>query len=121
MEREIGARFGPFDLSMIEIGAWHPAWGSIHLGPENALKAFEMLGGGMLLPIHWGTFDLALHAWDEPIETLLAHAEVSGARVLTPVIGRPTEPSLVDAPTPWWRAGMVSSTAGQRWLPALSD
>jgi L-ascorbate metabolism protein UlaG (beta-lactamase superfamily) len=118
---EIGKRFGPFDLSMIEIGAWHPAWGSIHLGPENALRAFEMLGGGTLLPIHWGTFDLALHAWDEPIETLLTHAKRSGARVVTPVIGRPTEPTHVDGPTPWWRAESVTSPVGQRWLPALSD
>jgi L-ascorbate metabolism protein UlaG (beta-lactamase superfamily) len=119
--REIGMRYGPFDLSMIEIGAWHPAWGSIHLGPENALKAFEMLGGGTLVPIHWGTFDLALHPWDEPIETLLMHATTTAARVLTPVIGRPTEPSRVEGPTPWWRAGTASSAVGQRWLPALSD
>ena len=59
---------------MIEIGAWHPAWGSIHLGPANALRAFDMLGGGTFLPIHWGTFDLGLHAWDEPIETLMSLA-----------------------------------------------
>lgn len=38
----VGERFGPFDLVMLEIGAWHPAWGTIHLGPENALKVFEM-------------------------------------------------------------------------------
>jgi L-ascorbate metabolism protein UlaG (beta-lactamase superfamily) len=119
--REIGTRFGPFDLSMVEIGAWHPAWGSIHLGPENALRAFEMLGGGTLLPIHWGTFDLALHAWEEPIETLLTHAKATGAHVLTPVIGRPTEPARVEGPTPWWRTSAVSSAVGQRWLPALSD
>ena len=38
---EIGRRYGPFDVSMIEIGAWHPAWGSIHLGPANALLALR--------------------------------------------------------------------------------
>ena len=48
------------------------------------MRAFEMLGGGTLLPIHWGTFDLALHAWDEPPETLLGLAEKTGARVITP-------------------------------------
>ena len=102
-------RFGPFDLVMLEIGAWHPAWGDIHLGPENALAAFEMLGGGTLLPVHWGTFDLALHAWDEPAETLLALADRSGARVLTPLLGRPFEPAHVEAPTPWWRAVRAGS------------
>jgi hypothetical protein len=56
---------------MIEIGAAHPAWADIHLGPVNAMRAFEMLGGGTFLPIHWGTFDLALHTWEEPAETLV--------------------------------------------------
>jgi L-ascorbate metabolism protein UlaG (beta-lactamase superfamily) len=97
-------RFGPFDVTMLEIGAWHPSWGDIHLGPENALRAFELLGGGALLPVHWGTFDLALHAWDEPAETLLSLAEPSHARVLTPLLGRPFEPAHVEAPTRWWRA-----------------
>ena len=99
----VGERFGPFDVVMLEIGAWHPAWGDIHLGPENALRAFEMLGKGTLLPVHWGTFDLGLHAWDEPAETLLTLAEPAGARVLTPVLGRPFEPAHVEGPTPWWR------------------
>jgi L-ascorbate metabolism protein UlaG (beta-lactamase superfamily) len=100
---EIGKRFGPFDLTMLEIGASHPAWADIHLGPANAMTAFQMLGGGTLLPIHWGTFDLALHEWDEPPETLLSLAAKSGEKVITPPIGRPVEPSLVVAPTPWWR------------------
>ena len=99
----IGDRFGPFDVSMIEIGASNPAWADIHLGPVNAIRAFEMLGSGTLLPIHWGTFDLALHPWDEPVETLLAKAEQTGARVLTPPLGRPIEPAYVQGPTPWWR------------------
>ncbi len=68
---ETHARFGAFDLVMLEIGAFHPAWGGIHLGPENALAAHGLLGGGPLLPIHWGTFNLALHPWDDPVETLL--------------------------------------------------
>jgi len=97
-------RFGSFDVIMLEIGAYHPAWGSIHPGPENALRAFDLLGKGTLLPIHWGTFDLALHPWDEPAETLVSLAEASGARVLTPALGRPFEPAHMEGPTPWWRA-----------------
>lgn len=100
---DIGRRLGPFELSMIEIGAANPAWHGIHLGPENALKAFSLLGGGTLLPIHWGTFDLALHRWDEPIETLLRLGEPIGVKIVTPRLGRPIEPSRVDGPTPWWR------------------
>ncbi|KYF69333.1 MBL fold metallo-hydrolase [Sorangium cellulosum] len=101
---DIGRRHGPFDLVMLEVGAYHPAWGAIHLGPENALTAFQMLGGGTLLPVHWGTFNLALHDWDEPAETLLSLAAERGARVVTPQIGAAIEPEHVDAPTPWWRA-----------------
>lgn len=99
----IGQRFGPFDLSLIEIGASNPAWADIHLGPVHAMSAFEMLGGGTLLPIHWATFDLALHRWDEPAETLVTLADKNGARVLTPKLGRPIEPELVESTPRWWR------------------
>ena len=70
-------RLGPFDLVMLEVGAFHPAWGDIHLGPANALKALAMLGGGAFLPVHWGTFCLAMHAWDQPAEELLELAPKS--------------------------------------------
>jgi L-ascorbate metabolism protein UlaG (beta-lactamase superfamily) len=99
----IGERFGPFDLTLLEIGASHPAWADIHLGPANAIKAFDMLGGGTLMPVHWGTFDLALHPWDEPPETLLALAEPQKVRVITPRPGQPIEPQLVVTANPWWR------------------
>lgn len=100
---EIGRRYGPFDLVMLEVGAFHPSWGTIHLGPENALEALTMLGGGTLLPVHWGTFNLALHDWDDPAETLVRLAPERGARVLTPRLGEVFEPSRLDGPTPWWR------------------
>ncbi|MBX3230839.1 MAG: MBL fold metallo-hydrolase [Labilithrix sp.] len=92
---------GRFDLVMLEIGAFHEAWGDIHLGPVNALAAHRMLGGGTLLPVHWGTFDLALHAWDEPAETLVAHA--AGTHVVTPRLGRAIEPVRIERIDPWWR------------------
>jgi L-ascorbate metabolism protein UlaG (beta-lactamase superfamily) len=97
----IAARHGPFDLVLLEVGAWHHAWGDIHLGPKNALIALDWLGGGTLLPVHWGTFNLALHAWDEPAETLLQRAH--GRRIITPPLGSPVEPERLDGPTPWWR------------------
>lgn len=99
----IGQRLGPFDLVMLEIGAFHPAWGDIHLGPANALKALAMLGGGTLLPVHWGTFSLALHAWDEPAETLWRLAAAEGVRIITPRLGEPISPLRHDGVSPWWR------------------
>jgi len=115
---DIGRRHGPFDLVMLEIGAFHPSWGSIHLGPANALEAHALLGGGPLLPIHWGTFNLALHAWDEPVETLLAGAADRGARILTPRLGAPAEPAHLDGPTPWWRE--VSPARARHRAPVVA-
>lgn len=84
---EIGERFGGFDLSLIEIGAWHPAWGSIHLGPENAMKVHELVRAKTFMPVHWGTFNLALHAWDQPIVHLMDLAEKHNAQLLSPMMG----------------------------------
>jgi hypothetical protein len=102
---------------MLEVGAFHPAWGDIHLGPENALRALTLLGGGSFLPVHWGTFNLAIHAWDEPAETLLRPAPGHGARLVMPRLGEPVEPSRAERVTPWWRA---AAPDGSQW-PALVD
>lgn len=97
-------QYGPFELVMLEVGAFHESWGDIHLGPENALKAFQMLGGGTLLPVHWGTFNLALHAWDEPAETLVHLAHEQKLRVLTPRLGQVFEPSHSETLPHWWKS-----------------
>jgi len=104
----IRERLGPFDLVMLEVGAFHPAWGDIHLGPENALKALGLLGGGPFLPIHWGTFSLAMHAWDQPAEVLLDLSPKSRAQLVMPRLGEPIEPALAGRVEPWWR--VVDST-----------
>jgi L-ascorbate metabolism protein UlaG (beta-lactamase superfamily) len=101
--RDIGQAYGPFDLVMLEVGAFHPSWGTIHLGPKNALEVFALLGGGTLLPVHWGTFCLALHDWDEPVETLITLARERNARVLTPQLGLAFEPAHFERMAPWWR------------------
>jgi L-ascorbate metabolism protein UlaG (beta-lactamase superfamily) len=99
---EIATRLGPFDLIMLEVGAFHPAWGDIHLGPENALRAHELLGGGAFLPVHWGTFNLGIHAWDDPAETLLRLAPT--APLVMPMLGDPVEPHHLGRVVPWWRS-----------------
>jgi len=113
---DIGRRLGPFDVAALEVGAYHPSWGDIHLGPVNAIAALRLLGSGALLPIHWGTFNLALHAWDEPAETLLALAPDAGVRLLMPRMGEPIEPSRIPMLVePWWR--MVASTRAPAATP----
>jgi L-ascorbate metabolism protein UlaG (beta-lactamase superfamily) len=107
--KTIRERLGPFDLVMLEVGAFHPAWGDIHLGPDNALKALAMLGGGPFLPIHWGTFSLAMHAWDQPAETLLKLGPKAGTQLVMPRLGEPVEPVHAEDVKPWWR--VVDATA----------
>jgi hypothetical protein len=72
------------------------------LGPDNALKAHAMLGG-LFMPVHWGTFSLAMHAWDEPAERLLELAPQTGAQLLMPLLGQPVEPAHAESVKPWWR------------------
>jgi len=107
----IHERCGKHDLVMLEVGAYHPSWGQIHLGPDKALIAHRMLGGGALLPVHWGTFDLGLHPWSEPLETLTAGAAAAAIQLLTPRLGRAFEPSRVEGADPWWRAHVSDAAA----------
>lgn len=100
---QIGERFGPFDLTLLEVGAYHPSWDRFHLGPEQALRVHGMLGGRKLLPIHWGTFDLGRQAWHEPAETLYRCAETEGVQLVLPELGLALEPGHDEAPRPWWR------------------
>jgi L-ascorbate metabolism protein UlaG (beta-lactamase superfamily) len=100
----IHERLGPFDLVMLEVGGLHPSWGDIHLGPENALEALTLLGRSVFLPIHWGTFALALHDWDQPAEVLLTLGPKKGAQLLMPRLGEPVEPAHAHPFAPWWRA-----------------
>ncbi|MBE2254287.1 MAG: MBL fold metallo-hydrolase [Myxococcus sp.] len=101
--KQVRERYGPLDLAMLEIGQWHPSWGSIHLGPRGALEAHAMLGAAHLLPVHWATFELGLHAWNEPPETLVTEAAKTGASVVTPRLGEPVEPLAGERGGPWWR------------------
>jgi L-ascorbate metabolism protein UlaG (beta-lactamase superfamily) len=117
---DIRTRLGPFDLVMLEVGAYHPAWGDIHLGPANALEAHALLGGGPLLPVHWGTFNLALHAWDDPAETLLRLAPHKDAQLVMPRLGETIEPARADRVEPWWRATSSSQASAAEDPPSLS-
>lgn len=99
---EIGERFGPFDLTLLEIGAYDPLWEDIHMGPEGAVRSFRALGEhGLLMPIHWGLFDLALHPWQQPIEVISA---VEDLKLWSPTPGEPAE--IVrgeELRSDWWR------------------
>ena len=91
---------------MLEIGAFDPLWADIHMGPDGAARSFRAMGGrGLLMPIHWGLFDLALHAWRQPIERICSVAKDSADLPLW--CPRPGEPTEVETGQPllsaWWR------------------
>jgi L-ascorbate metabolism protein UlaG (beta-lactamase superfamily) len=100
--REIGEQFGPFDLTMLEIGASNPLWINIHMGPDGAVRSFQALGNhGLLMPIHWGLFDLALHHWKQPIEKIWP---IEGLKLWSPTPGVPSEVVAgVELRSEWWR------------------
>ena len=100
---DIGAAHGPFDLTLMKIGAYGDTWPDIHLTPEQAVDAHGKLRGKLLLPIHWGTFNLAFHAWDEPAERVVIAAG-SGTRLIVPRPGESVEPATARAAELWWRA-----------------
>lgn len=99
--RETGERFGPFDLTCLEIDAWSERWPNTHLFPEEVIQAHRDLRGNLLLPIHWGVFDLATHPWDASIRQVAEHARRAGIPLLTPVMGQKTIPGETTT-QPWW-------------------
>ncbi len=103
--KEIGEKYGPFDLAFIKIAAYNESWPDIHLNPEQAIAAANMLKGKALVPIHWGTFDLGLHSWYEPIERLVEAAEKEKTRIITPKMGELVDPENYESVF-WWRAIM---------------
>ncbi|WP_337840554.1 MBL fold metallo-hydrolase [Rheinheimera sp.] len=109
---QIGRRFGPIDLALIETGAYDELWPDVHMQPEQSLRAHLDLQARYLMPVHNSSFDLAMHAWYEPLERLALAAEAYQVPLVTPVfgaavklaqLGQPQQPNLY-----WWRELMPS-------------
>jgi L-ascorbate metabolism protein UlaG (beta-lactamase superfamily) len=100
--RQIGERLGPFDATLIEAGAYDALWADVHLGPEQAVDAHRAVRGRVMLPVHWGTFDLALHSWVEPIERVMAAGRAANVTVVTPKPGESIDPEQPSPAARWW-------------------
>lgn len=104
---DIGQKYGPFDATLMPIGAYDPAWSEIHLNPEEAVQAHVDLGGtGVFFPTHFATFSLAAHGWGEPMERMLTALEVHGVQRFA--LGAPGQMVDTDNHNPadhayWWR------------------
>ncbi|MCJ7582474.1 MAG: MBL fold metallo-hydrolase [Candidatus Aminicenantes bacterium] len=100
--REIEEKFGPIDFTMMECGAYSQYWSTIHMKPEETARAHLELKGKVLMPIHWGKFNLSLHSWTEPVERLSAKKEMENIRLATPVIGEIYDLEKYVPTGKWW-------------------
>jgi L-ascorbate metabolism protein UlaG (beta-lactamase superfamily) len=100
--KNIGERYGPFDLTMLETGAYDLQWPDVHMQPEETLQAHIDLKGRWLMPVHNGTFDLAMHAWHEPFDRIYALSKTAGVAIATPAMGESLSLRQPHAGQPWW-------------------
>lgn len=100
--KRIGERYGPFNLACVEIDGWNAGWPNTHLFPEEAVAVCEDVQAGLLLPVHWGVFDLALHPWNESIETVWRLAIGRGIGMVTPMMGEKVVPGETNS-RKWWK------------------
>ncbi len=100
--KAIGEKHGPFDVTMIECGAYDRQWSGVHMQPEETLQAHLDLRGKRLMPVHNGTFDLALHDWHDPFTRIAALASAREVPLLTPRIGEPLDLQATTATAAWW-------------------
>ena len=107
--KRIGEQYGPFDLTLMETGAYNVEWPHVHMQPEETLQAHIDLKGRWLFPIHNGTFDLAMHAWDDPFEQVLKLGTARGIRISTPMMGERIDINAPHEGERWWRT--VASAA----------
>lgn len=101
---DIGREHGPFDLTLVQVGAYARSWPDVHMTPEEGVTAHRDLRGGLLVPVHWGTFRLAPHPWAEPVERLLETAGQRGVPVAVPRPGERLDVAHPPPVEPWWRA-----------------
>ncbi len=100
--RQIGERFGGFDLALMENGAYDAYWPAVHLTPEESIQAFVDLRGKVLYSVHNSTFDLAFHPWREPLERLADLAAAKGIELATPEIGEVLTVGKPRSNQRWW-------------------
>ncbi len=107
--KQIGDKYGPFDMTFIECGAYGKSWPKVHMFPEQTVQAHLDLKGDVLHPIHWGTFNLALHPWYEPMKRLSTAADHKKVSVATPIVGETTIYGESIPVARWWEPAMEAS------------
>jgi len=102
--KEIGEKYGPFDIGLMECGQYNKLWADVHMMPEQTVQAGKDVGASMILPIHWGAFTLATHSWTDPIERVTKQAQLMSMPVTTPRMGESIVlGSAVYPNSSWWK------------------
>jgi L-ascorbate metabolism protein UlaG (beta-lactamase superfamily) len=101
--KEIGDKYGIFDLVLVECGQYNAMWEEVHMIPEKSAQAAIDLNAKMAMPIHWGAFSLAAHGWKEPIERISKAAKELDLKLVTPRIGEPIIIGEQEPTTAWWK------------------
>ena len=102
--QDIGARLGPFDLAFIKIGAYGPGR-CVGRHPHDARAGragAPRCPRRRMFPVHWSTFNLAYHDWDEPIRRTVAEAARVGVELVTPRVGEVVDADRPFESTRWW-------------------
>jgi L-ascorbate metabolism protein UlaG (beta-lactamase superfamily) len=103
--KQIGEKYGPFDLTLIEGGQYDKRWSSIHMMPEESVQAHLDVKGKNMMLIHWAAFTLAYHSWTDPVERALSAAQEKGVKIIAPRIGETVFlGGSLPTPKPWWQA-----------------
>lgn len=100
--KTIGEKYGPFDITLLETGAYDQRWAHVHMQPEETLQAHADLKGQWLLPIHNGTFDLAMHRWHDPFDRISTLAGQRSVALSTPMMGEMLLMEQPHAAEHWW-------------------
>jgi L-ascorbate metabolism protein UlaG (beta-lactamase superfamily) len=100
---EIGKKFGPIDLAILECGQYDKYWKYIHMHPHEIVQATIDLQAKVLFPVHWAKFALAMHHWTEPITRVTDECEQRGIPVLHPLIGQKIDLRELKVCEKWWR------------------
>lgn len=100
--KEIGQKWGPFDLAMMECGQYNEAWEAIHMMPEQSVQAGIEVRGQLLMPIHWGAFKLAVHEWTDPIQRFKASSDNQNVPMVHPFIGERFCLGIDVPQQEWW-------------------
>ena len=103
---QIGERLGPFDLTVIKVGSYGPdqSWLDIHMVPEDSVRVHRDVRGKQMLPVHWATFNLGYHDWDEPIKRTLDAAASNGVQLVVPKLGATVDIYGEEMIDPWWES-----------------